>query len=364
MNGYREYLLVTLGVFVAIAIVLNDLLFMLANSGEFTSTGHITHMVALVSMVAYIFYLKRELFTAKHKLAAYRCAWRQIRCGIAIFKNDTLVEVGGDAEIFRIFGFSTNKDDSSPGKPQPVAGRMIRTEECSTLTGRRQYADRFVIPLAGFNAGSYVAEMLLEASERVTSENHRENEYVTMLKILVNMFEIKDPYSQGHSEVVSNLAQELARALKLPEAEISTIGKAALLHDIGKIIIPSEIVNKTVELSALEFESIQAHANVGADILAGMNLFKKEAVIVRHHHERYDGKGYPARLHGSAIPLGSRIIAVADTFEAMAAGRSARGKRDVAAILTIMEGEKGRQFDPEIVDAFINLVKVERGKQE
>jgi putative nucleotidyltransferase with HDIG domain len=265
--------------------------------------------------------------------------------------------------LFRIFGLASGEQNGDFIVPNAQSGLFTRREENRVYDGKQYFADRFIIPLTGL-PGGYTAEFLLDASERVLGLRQRESEYVQMLKILVNMFEIKDPYSQGHSEVVSHLAQELAVALSLPETEVNTISKAALLHDIGKIIIPPEILGKVEELTATEHEKIQAHASVGADILSGMKLFQEEAVIVRHHHERFDGYGYPGGLYGRNIPLGSRIIAVVDAFDAMTAGRSARGKRDITATFATLEIEKGGQFDPEIVETFITMVRAERAARQ
>jgi uncharacterized domain HDIG len=215
-----------------------------------------------------------------------------------------------------------------------------------------------------FNAGGYTAEFLCEVSVRMRQAGERESEYVKMLKILVNMFEMKDPYSNGHSEAVSNLAHDLAKTLGLTESEADVIFRAALLHDIGKIIIPAEIINKDDELTPAEYRSIQAHPGVGADILATLGIFREEAVIVRHHHERFDGGGYPDGLVGGEIPVGARIIAVADAFDAMTSGRSVRGRRDAADALALIEAEMGKQFDPVVASAFIDLVNEGRAGRE
>ena len=275
-----------------------------------------------------------------------------------MYKKNKLIETAGDASVFRDYGLLGGRQSGTEEEDTPE--RLTRTEECQGASDERRHADRYIFPLVSLNGGDYSAELLLDATQRMTELRHREEEYVRMLRILVNMFEIKDPYSHGHSEIVSNLAQELAAVMSLAESEVNAIGRAALLHDIGKIIIPTEILNKPEKLSAAEREIIQEHACVGADVLGGMKLFQKETVLVRHHHERFDGQGYPAGLNGTEIPLGSRIIAIADAFDAITAGRSAEGRRDVAATLAILEQEKGRQFDPDVVDCFVAMVRTQR----
>lgn len=359
MNGHGRHLLVAFGVVLAITLVLNDYLASPAYGEALSSTGYITHLGLLLLVIAYATYLKYEASVLKEKLTVYRQAWRQIPGGIAVLKKNRVVETCAAVELFEIFGLESGGQDG--GVPATVL--PIRREEKREYCGKQCYADRFVIPLTGL-PGGYSTEFLLDASERVRRTRQRESEYVQMIKILVNMFEIKDPYSHGHSEVVSHLAQELAEALGLSEAEIGTVSKAALLHDIGKIIIPTEILGKAEELTADELEKIQTHACVGADILSGMELFREEAVIVRHHHERFDGRGYPGGLSGREIPAGSRIIAVVDAFEAITAGRSIKGKRNIESTLAVLEAEKGRQFDPEIVEVFITMVRTERTARE
>jgi len=362
MNRHREHLLVASGVIVAVTLLINDFLVPLANGEEFISTSYVTPLGLLVLVIAYAIYFKYQSSAQKEKLAVYRQALRQIPCGIAVLKRDKLVETCGAADLFRIFGLASG-GQSGDDTVSNAAGILIRREERREYDGKQYYADRLVIPLTGL-PGGYIVEFLLDTSKQVSGLLQRESEYVKMLKILVNMFEIKDPYSHGHSEVVSHLTQELAEAMCLPEAEMKTISKAALLHDIGKIIIPLEILGKAEELTVAEHEKIQAHAKVGADILNGMELFQEEAVIVRHHHERFDGRGYPDRLSGRDIPIGSRIIAVVDAFDAMTAGRSIKGKRDIAATFAVLEAEKGRQFDPEIVETFIAMVRAQRATRE
>jgi putative nucleotidyltransferase with HDIG domain len=363
MNGRYGQVIGTLGVLVAVTLLLNDFLAGLVRSNESSTLESIIHLTVIAGFLAYIAYLKHRLVADRRGQEVFRKVWLQIPCGLAIIRKDGLVEVDGNDELFNVFGLASGilKDGKFTPEPKTAAvKKIIKTEECQTSGGYKRYADRFVIPLNGYSAGNYAVEFLFEVTHRMQEVDKRESEYINMLKILVNMFEMKDPYSRGHSEVVSNLAQELAKAMNLTAGEVTAITMAALLHDIGKIIIPSEILNKTAELSVAEYDIIKTHPIVGAEILSGMTVFENVALIVKHHHERFDGKGYPEGLSGSAIPLGSRVIAVADAFDSMTAGRSVHGKRSVTATLATLVSEKGRQFDPVIVDVFVSLVRVGR----
>lgn len=363
MNGHSGQLLAALGVAVVTVLISNNLLTLVASSSGFSNSGYIIQSAMVALVVAYAIYVKYEIYVARQRLALLEHAWRKMLCGIAVFRKNKLLEVRGDKGMFQMYGFVARQSEHNDQESQIRPESLSRTEEYLKQDGNRGFAYRQVIPLNDFNTGSYVIEQLTDISEQMKRDFQRETEYVRMIKVLVNMFEIKDPYSHGHSEVVSNLAQELAKVLHLTSQDIDTIGRAALLHDIGKIVIPVDVFNKAGELSAKEIEKVQEHPIVGADILASMETFREVAVIVRHHHERFDGAGYPARLVGDAIPLGSRIIAVADTFDAITVGRLARSRQDVRTTLAIIQEERGHQFDPVIVDAFVNMVNEQRRKK-
>jgi len=358
MNWHLGRIWIGLCGILAVIMGVNGVWAMLAPGGK--EVIYILHLILLPLIIFYVIYIQNKLGAVRHKLELHFRALRQIPCGIAVFRNDTLLEVCAAAELFRIFGLSKKEIGDDEAAVEAKDYQLIQAEEGLDSEGCGRYADRFIIPVSDYNSGNYRVEVLLDATERMIDSQQREHDWVNMIRILVNMFEIKDPYSHGHSEIVSNLTQELASALNMSKKECWTIGKAALLHDIGKIIIPPEILGKVGDLSTAERELIKSHAAVGADILAGMNLFAEEAAIVRHHHERFDGTGYPRGLASEDIPLGSRIIAVVDAFDAMTAGRSARGKYAVETTLAELVREKGRHFDPGVVEAFMDMVQVER----
>lgn len=163
--------------------------------------------------------------------------------------------------------------------------------------------------------------------------------------------ETRVPGSAGHSRRVGIYAAGTAKRMGLSPAQVARVRRAAELHDIGKVETPVEIANRPGPLSAEEHAVVRRHADLGGWIVAGLGD-PELAAIVRHHHERPDGGGYPDGLAGEEIPLGARIVAVADTFDAVASGRPYRPARRVREALALLDAEAGAQLDPDAVEAF------------
>jgi len=182
--------------------------------------------------------------------------------------------------------------------------------------------------------------------------NHLRTQTQDALRALVRVVDERDHHTMDHSERVSNYSRAIAESLDLPQEEIEVIASAALLHDLGKVGMADDILYNPKSLNSSERKSAEQHAQVGAMLLSKFPLFDKGAILVRHHHERYDGKGYPDGLSGEAIPLGSRIISVADAYQAMTEDRPyRRALAQADAIARLVEGG-GTQFDPRVVQAF------------
>lgn len=173
----------------------------------------------------------------------------------------------------------------------------------------------------------------------------------------IRMMEIHDEYTRGHSEMVAELSQEIAKAMGYGPEALQEVYWSGLVHDIGKILIPGSILNKPGKLSSSEFEIIKMHPVWGNDVLKQSKYLAKIAVNVRYHHERYDGTGYPDLLKGDDIPEVSRILAVADTWDAMTRNRSYRKALDFNIAIKEIEMNKGKQFDPKIVEIFLPIIK-------
>ncbi len=186
---------------------------------------------------------------------------------------------------------------------------------------------------------------------------------VNVIKVLISSIEAKDAYTRGHSERVQSLSAMMAKGLGLDAREREVLSWAALLHDIGKIGVPEEILCKQGRLSDEEYRKVKHHSELGYQILKPIEQLKDSLPAIRHHHERFDGKGYPQGLQGRAIPFYARIIAVADTFDAMTSDRSYRRRLSDDKALTEIFHVSGAQLDPEIVDVFAETYLKEKEKE-
>ena len=184
-----------------------------------------------------------------------------------------------------------------------------------------------------------------------------ENARTRLIKAFINSIEAKDKYTQGHSERVAEYSVQIAREMKLNRHQIQLIRQGAVLHDIGKIGISDNILNKPGRLDNDEYAAICNHPLIGVRILEEVGLEPEVLEMVRSHHERYDGTGYPDKRSAKELSLASRILCVADAYDAMTSDRPYRNSMPLEKVLQIMEECKGTQFDPEIVDAFIKTLE-------
>ncbi|MBX3390027.1 MAG: HD-GYP domain-containing protein [Phycisphaeraceae bacterium] len=172
------------------------------------------------------------------------------------------------------------------------------------------------------------------------------------IEALTAAIDAKDPYTRGHSERVAALAKQIALAYGLDEGESERIRTAGIVHDVGKIGVPERVLCKPGKLDDEEFALIKLHPEIGHRILKGVTLLEHTLPGVLHHHERFDGRGYPHRLTGADIPLQARIIGIADTFDAMSSSRSYRPAMPREKVLAEIARCAGSQFDPAVVEAF------------
>ena len=176
---------------------------------------------------------------------------------------------------------------------------------------------------------------------------------------LANALEAKDVYTRGHSDRVSRWSRRLAVALGFEAHAVDVVAQAGLLHDLGKIGVPELVLRKAGALDAGEWELMRRHPLIGAEILAPLEFFGDGALVVRHHHERIDGSGYPDGLRGDQIPRGARVVAVADVFDALTSDRPYRQAMTTAAALDHLAREAGRTLDQDAVAAFTGLVRAD-----
>jgi putative two-component system response regulator len=198
-----------------------------------------------------------------------------------------------------------------------------------------------------------------DALERATRSREELRERLlapTLASALANAIEARDEYLHGHCERLASLAVRIAEVLELPADEVETVRLGAILHDVGKIGIPDRVLLKPAALDAEERRVVETHPEIGDKLLAPLDLLAGARPIVRHHHERWDGNGYPDQLHGDQIPLGARIVSVADSIEVMSSRQLYRRPRTPAAVVEELRAFRASQWDPEIVDIALDLI--------
>lgn len=199
---------------------------------------------------------------------------------------------------------------------------------------------------------SEMAESKEQLQEALRKLNHSYRETVAAASAAIDA---RDAYTAGHSRRVADIACKVGKELGLEDSQLECLELAALLHDIGKIGIPDYILNKPGKLEDEEFKKIQAHPVLGYNILEKIEFLSPMLPAILHHHERFDGKGYPEGLKGDDIPTGASIIAIADTYDAMTSDRPYRRALSHEAAVAELKKCKGTQFKNEIVDAFLKV---------
>jgi response regulator RpfG family c-di-GMP phosphodiesterase len=191
--------------------------------------------------------------------------------------------------------------------------------------------------------------------QKIVLREHLEKNLVDTISSFVVALESKDPYLKGHSARVSLYSGEIAKVMGMSTPDVVLHSRAGLLHDLGKLVMLDNILRKPRQLTEEEFELVRSHPVVGDKILKPLRFLSCEAKAVRHHHERYDGKGYPDGLKGDGIPLIARVVTVADAFDAMTSDRPYRGKRPIEAAIDEISRGMRTQFDPVVAEAFLTI---------
>ncbi len=202
-----------------------------------------------------------------------------------------------------------------------------------------------------------VVNQAATAFQRVELHEDLERAYLQTVLALARAMDARDTYTANHSQFLAHWAEIIATQLELPQEEILAIRWGALLHDIGKIGVPDSILLKESPLDAQEWHTMKQHPVIGADIVSSTSCLAHAAPIIRHHHEKYDGTGYPDGLSAEDIPLGSRIVAVVDSFSAMTDKRTYRGASSPEDSLKELQRCSGSHFDPHIVSVFMSVLK-------
>ena len=260
--------------------------------------------------------------------------------------NDQLPLLISDSQNARDLG---NEILSFMAVPLKIRQKVFGVLTASILNGRQRFSEKNLYYL------SFLTQAAANAIESLALyDNIYENLFSTLYGF-VNALEARDLYTRQHSNRVTEISVLLGRELGCSSEEIDTLNFAGHLHDIGKIGIRDDILLKPGRLSANEFEKIKEHPVIGANIVAQMGLWEKERWIIRSHHERFDGTGYPDGISGDNIPFLARILAVADVFDAMASDRAYRKRMAYSRIFDFITGGAGHHFDPNVVSAFTRL---------
>ncbi|HNO80109.1 MAG TPA: HD domain-containing protein [Phycisphaerae bacterium] len=240
------------------------------------------------------------------------------------------------------------RQDSATVTP-PDAGDVHRRDNQRSAKNRLTNEARSAMALAD----SLESRAELDHSLRTLGDQLRRS-YLESTRALVAAVEARDPYTHDHSQRVSHYAKTIATRMRLDCREVSRIETAAILHDIGKIGVPDSILRKTDKLLPEEFEVIRCHPAIGVKILAHNTYLRRELPIILHHHEKYDGSGYPDGLAGERIPIGARVLAAADALDAMLSRRAYRPALSMQEARSELSRQRGTQFDPEVVDVLLD----------
>ncbi|MCE1245122.1 MAG: HD-GYP domain-containing protein [Firmicutes bacterium] len=252
---------------------------------------------------------------------------------------------------FKTFELITAKIGEVLIMPMKMGGQMHGILIAARNSNRMKFTggDKVVISYLG-NAIGYLTKNI-ELIEEL------EGRTLKIITGLAKALEQKDECSRGHSDNVATYAVMFAKHIGASQEEINTLKTAALLHDIGSIGIPDRILNKPGKLTDEEFEYVKSHPMFGAELLKTLGFLKEELIIIMHHHEKFDGTGYPFKLRGNQIPLGAQIISIADVFDALTSDRPFRKAFGMDEALELMTLMSGKNFEPGLLNRFIEFIR-------
>jgi putative nucleotidyltransferase with HDIG domain/PAS domain S-box-containing protein len=286
--------------------------------------------------------------------------------GKIIFVNKAIGTILGSVETIglNILTFPTVQNSNLYGAiKKALIGQHseIRKELYTSYTSKEQkYLNMYVYP--DFNEKSEEVDKVIIIIEDITLEaklqEKNEKTFLSTIETLAQLVDARDAYTGEHSKNVSNYVTKMCDKLNLNDKEKREIEIAASFHDIGKIGIKDNILNKEGKLTDDEYNTMKLHPTIGWRIIRKIEDFDNISEIIKHHHERWDGKGYPDGISGNDIPLGSQIIAIADTYDAVTSNRIYRKQLSKETGLKILNEEKQKQFNPRLVDVFIKIIDV------
>ena len=321
-----------------------------------------TDLVVLDDVESTRGFQERALFKAGYKrVSAYAAT-------PAIIKEHLSKQRNGRADLV-LFGLESSGSGAWEGLKvlrQEYEGPVLATSRNYNAEARERaqqlgIADYLAIEECGEEGLELKVETVLTTHriDAMVQENdaHTQEMFVNILTVMVKILESKDPYTRFHSHSVAKWSRMIGRRKGLSEDELNRLGLAALFHDFGKIGIPDEILSKTERLTEEEFEIMKKHPTIARDLLASLEPLGDLLPGITHHHERWDGRGYPANLKGEAIPLWARIIALADSYDTMSTRRTYKEPYSRERVVQELEKGMGTQFDPELTQHLLSILK-------
>ena len=301
-------------------------------------------------------------WTVKFKIPKEAFVENQWNCNILLDEDILIIKPHYNGASFiksnenTSFGFTLSFKDKFIPKEYEISGKFVQNI-LSNIAIRNIFISILII-LTGLTFSVIASFILKRQLSFLQKQQKRDNEFIEQtMKSFTNFIDNKDPYTSGHSIRVANFTKEIARRMGFDEQNQLNMYYAALMHDIGKITVPDEILMKQATLSTDEWERIQKHTENGVRLLKDFTVLPiiKDAVL--YHHERYDGNGYVSKLKGEQIPLVARIVCIADSFDAMTSNRYYRLKFSDDRTIKELERCAGKQFDPNIVVHMIEMIK-------
>jgi len=290
----------------------------------------------------------------KTLLADFNAAGKQIG---AICAAPVILAATGLLNGIRVTAHPTCKDKLGNAiyedKPVVSDGNIITAQGPGAALS---FALAIVTRLSGKSVAETIAKAMLAQDFQHERDIWNEQLFNSTIQALVGALEMKDSYTQGHAKRVSEYSLSIGTKLNLPETELRDLYLGAVLHDIGKIGTEENLLNKTERLNSREEILIREHPLKGTLFIVGIENLSHIVPTILHHHERWDGLGYPGRLKGEHIPLHARIVGITDSFDAMLSTRSYRPALTKEAAIRELQKQKGTQFDPFIVDVFIECL--------
>lgn len=266
--------------------------------------------------------------------------------------------------ILRVDPLDTSEDPSHSIMTQSIQSLMCVPMCCDEgtvgviyvdkLRGDKKFRKRDLKILSAIANEAGIAVRRAQLSERV------ETLFSEAIRTLVRIIEVKDDYTHSHSERVTEVAVLLAKKLSFDRGKMRILRLAGLLHDVGKVAAPAELLKKPENLTESEYKQLRRHASYSARVVEGIQNAEPVARIVRHHHERWDGTGYPDELSGEDIPLASRILSVADAFDSIFGGRPYKSAASLDEVVEEIRNNCGSQFDPQIALGFVHALREDK----